>query len=244
MDKLWIFIFWIQGYRSRPLKYRKLPHFQTTSWSCRTRNKPNIAKYSTNYLSLWLLHVFLLVCMICTLCISNVINDVLCVCNTLVAPSHDPPTVCVAKHQANAAQHPGVKNVTRSRMLLKSHKPVDPNSHTEEIPAEAYLCKPQVHLYMMCLFPVLTPRYCELFQSHSYRFLLSAVFWLWLPLLPVDIWGIGYLDYICSSILSLCPYQYNVVFYIFCTLILFVTQLVLIISGYLGLKMPLKASLL
>jgi hypothetical protein len=71
-----------------------------------------------------------------------------CMC---AGPSHDPPTVCVAKHQANAAQHPEVKNVTRSRMLLKSHKPGDPDSSTEEIPAEAFLCKRQVHLYVMYL---------------------------------------------------------------------------------------------
>ncbi|XP_023710488.1 RAB6-interacting golgin isoform X3 [Cryptotermes secundus] len=60
-----------------------------------------------------------------------------------MGPSHDPPTVYVAKHQENAAQHSGVKNVTCSRMLLKSQKPEDSDGHTEEIPAEAFLCKPQ-----------------------------------------------------------------------------------------------------
>lgn len=59
-------------------------------------------------------------------------------------PSHAAPTVRVAKHQVNVAQHSGAKNVTRSRMLQKSHEPVEPNSRTENFPKEAYLCKPQV----------------------------------------------------------------------------------------------------
>jgi hypothetical protein len=63
-----------------------------------------------------------------------------------VGPSHAAPTVCVAKHQANVVQHLGAKNVTRSRMLQKSHEPVEPNSSTENFPKEAFLCKPQVCL--------------------------------------------------------------------------------------------------
>jgi hypothetical protein len=80
------------------------------------------------------------------LCFYDVIGDVFCLCNTLAGSSLDPLTVCVAKHQANAVQQSGVKNVTRSRMLFKSHKTGDTNSQAEEIPAEAFLCKPQVNL--------------------------------------------------------------------------------------------------
>ncbi|GFG38045.1 hypothetical protein Cfor_02329 [Coptotermes formosanus] len=65
-------------------------------------------------------------------------------CERLVeGPSHAAPTVCVTKHQANVAQHSGVKNVTRARMLQKSHELVEPNSNTENFPKEAFLCKPQ-----------------------------------------------------------------------------------------------------
>jgi hypothetical protein len=64
----------------------------------------------------------------------------------LVGSSHAAPTVRVAKHQANVAQHSGAKNVTRSRMLKKSHEPVEPNGSTENFPKEVFLCKPQVCL--------------------------------------------------------------------------------------------------
>lgn len=64
----------------------------------------------------------------------------------LIGPSHAAPTVRVAKHQANVVQHSGAKNVTRSRMLQKSHEPVEPDSSTENFPKEAFLCKPQVYL--------------------------------------------------------------------------------------------------
>lgn len=64
----------------------------------------------------------------------------------LLGLSHAAPTVRVAKHQANVAQHSGAKNVTRSRMLQKSHEPVEPNNSTENFPKEAFLCKPQVQL--------------------------------------------------------------------------------------------------
>jgi hypothetical protein len=89
----------------------------------------------------------------CMLCLYNVIDAVLCLCNNLVGSSPDLLTVYVAKHQANAVQHSGVKNVTRSRMLSKSPKTGDTNSQTEDIPAEAFLCKPQVHycLIYLCL---------------------------------------------------------------------------------------------
>ena len=65
----------------------------------------------------------------------------------LVGPSRAAPTVRIAKHQVNVAQHSGAKNVTRSRMLQKSHEPMEPNSNTENFPKEAFLCKPQVCLY-------------------------------------------------------------------------------------------------
>jgi len=70
----------------------------------------------------------------------------------LIGPLHAAPTVRVAKHQAIVAQHSGAKNVTRSRMLQKSHEPVEPNSSTENFPKEAFLCKPQVCLCDLFVF--------------------------------------------------------------------------------------------
>lgn len=54
----------------------------------------------------------------------------------------------VAKHQKNVMQHSGVKNVARSRMLQKSHRPIERSISTEEIPKEAFLYDPQVCLFM------------------------------------------------------------------------------------------------
>lgn len=103
----------------------------------------------------------------------------------LLGPSHAAPTVCVAKHLANVGQHSGVKNVTRSRMLQKSHEPVESNSRTENFPKEAFLCKPQVCLYdlfVLCFrFHVLVFQNCKLHELHFFRFLGIAMFLLFLP---------------------------------------------------------------